>query len=77
MKSLPLDKCPPYDPLSYAWGFGKKMAIQCNGVQLDIQPNLYHALEQYRSELKEIVPSSNTLTKKWIWADALCINKKL
>jgi hypothetical protein len=85
MKSFDLDSCPSYDPFSYVWGSGKKTPIQCNGVRLDILPNLYLALKQYRSELKNIGPAGEIGSEeepenghsgaKWIWADAMCIDQ--
>jgi Heterokaryon incompatibility protein (HET) len=85
MKSFDLNRCPSYDPFSYVWGSGKKTPIQCNGVRLDILPNLYHALKQYRSELENIGPAGEIGSEeepenghsgaKWIWADAMCIDQ--
>jgi Heterokaryon incompatibility protein (HET) len=81
IKAFLLDKCPSYDTLSYVWGSGKKISIQCNGLRLDILPNLYYALKRYRSQHNitdktegnghEEEPKSS----KWVWADAICINQ--
>jgi Heterokaryon incompatibility protein (HET) len=66
IERFPLDQCPEYVPFSYVWGTGKKSPIRCNGARLDVLPNLYDALEQYRSSL---------MSEAWIWADAICINQ--
>jgi len=66
MKSFPLDECPAYIPFSYVWGSGKRLPIRCNGSQLDILPNLYDALQEYRTSFQ---------FEAWIWADAICINQ--
>lgn len=66
IECFPLDQCPEYVPFSYVWGTGKKSLIRCNGARLDILPNLYDALEQYRSSL---------MSEAWVWADAICINQ--
>ncbi|KAK5444252.1 hypothetical protein LTS15_010367 [Exophiala xenobiotica] len=86
MKCFALTECPPYDPLSYVWGSGKKTPILCNGARLDILPNLCLALKQYRSDLnmgdhaeesgpEEEPPESMRPSTKWLWADAICIDQ--
>ncbi|VUC31099.1 unnamed protein product [Clonostachys rosea] len=56
-----------YEAISYTWG-GQKPSkpILCNGLELDITPNLYDALRQFRDPEALV----------FLWADAICINQE-
>jgi hypothetical protein len=57
-----------YEALSYSWkaaGAVETQTVICNGQEIPIQGNLYHALLHIR----------RTTSPRVIWADALCINQ--
>ncbi|KAH6675326.1 heterokaryon incompatibility protein-domain-containing protein [Plectosphaerella plurivora] len=60
---------PRYHALSYSWqsdeADASPMSIQCNGHDMEIESNLWHALRRLRQ----------TDTTNVVWADALCINQ--
>jgi hypothetical protein len=61
-----IDKAPPYEALSYAWGtIQQPHEILCNGQAIGIQPSLLTALRRLRLSQSERV----------LWADAICINQ--
>ncbi|CAI4212081.1 unnamed protein product [Parascedosporium putredinis] len=61
-----LGQHPQFTALSYCWDVPEpKVPILCNGVKLQVRPNLQSALRQLRLPEKQVC----------IWADALCINQ--
>ncbi|KAE9365935.1 hypothetical protein N431DRAFT_278717, partial [Stipitochalara longipes BDJ] len=63
---ISLDKSPPYDALSYAWGSDlSKHIIHIDGQELFVGANLYAALKVLQNS-REI---------RYIWVDAICINQ--
>ena len=61
-----LSRNPQYEALSYTWGDQTDLyPIQCNGYTLKVGKNLFGALLGLR----------NRLTKRVLWADAICINQ--
>jgi hypothetical protein len=59
----------PYKALSYAWRSDQNepdATILCNGVDVEISANLFHALRQLRNVQVPVV----------IWVDFLCINQQ-
>ncbi|KAI2613254.1 heterokaryon incompatibility protein-domain-containing protein [Hypoxylon sp. NC1633] len=57
----------PYDAISYAWGNpANVMAINCNGMAVQIPVNLYNALFWLRKRTED----------RLLWIDALCINQE-
>lgn len=64
-----LDAAPPFEALSYAWGDKlPKYEILCSGRRAEIGSSLFSALYHLR---RHQAPGG----RKWIWADALCINQ--
>ncbi|KAL8281792.1 hypothetical protein RB597_009485 [Gaeumannomyces tritici] len=64
-----------YDALSYVWGDPSwrhspsntgMFAVQCDGHELKISPNLYEAIRHLRSARR----------RTFLWADAVCINQE-
>lgn len=56
----------PYECLSYTWDEpGNETAIQINGSQLAIRPNLFNFIVRLR----------RPHTRRMLWADAICINQ--
>ncbi|ETN39900.1 uncharacterized protein HMPREF1541_06126 [Cyphellophora europaea CBS 101466] len=63
-----LDRAPPYNALSYAWGHKRDTRlIICQGKRLEVPANLRNALERIRQQ---------TDTAQVLWADAVCIDQK-
>jgi hypothetical protein len=61
-----IDKAPPYEALSYAWGsLEQPDEITCNRQVIEIRPVLSAALKRLRRQN----------TARIIWADAICINQ--
>ena len=61
-----LNEPPKYEALSYVWGESESTEpTMCNRKQLNIRPNLYHALRQLRQESQSRI----------LWADAICIDQ--
>ncbi|CAG9939982.1 unnamed protein product [Clonostachys rosea f. rosea IK726] len=58
---------PDYEAISYTWG-GQKPSkpILCDGLELNITPNLHDALRHFRSPAALV----------FLWADAICINQE-
>lgn len=59
----------PYRALSYAWRLDQNepdATILCNGVDVEISANLFHALRQLRNVQVPVV----------IWVDFLCMNQQ-
>lgn len=59
----------PYKALSYAWRSDQNepdATISCNGVDVEISANIFHALRQLRNFIVPVV----------IWVDFLCINQQ-
>ncbi|KAF2649100.1 HET-domain-containing protein [Lophiostoma macrostomum CBS 122681] len=64
-----LSSSPTYEALSYVWGAMETEAsysIELESTEMEITPNLYHALQSLR--LKE--------EPRVLWVDSLCINQK-
>ncbi|KAK4102622.1 hypothetical protein N658DRAFT_396122, partial [Parathielavia hyrcaniae] len=62
-----LDEAPCFTALSYPWGDPQpRKAIRCSGLQIEIGPNLYMALQHVRQAHADM----------FVWADALCINQE-
>lgn len=68
LQAYPLDSCPPYEALSYAWGAegGLTKPIRLDSGTVLATPNLDSALRSLRREDAQRV----------LWVDALCINQK-
>jgi hypothetical protein len=65
----PLGTITPYKALSYAWQSDQTEShteIVCNGVDVEVSVNLFHALRQLRNVQVPVV----------IWVDFLCINQQ-
>ena len=63
-----LSSSPIYEALSYVWGEMETQAsyfIEIEGINMEITPNLYHALQALR--MKE--------SSRVLWVDSLCINQ--
>lgn len=61
-----LEKSPPFEALSYAWGDASiKKEIDCDGQSLPVTENLYHALLRLRQPVDS----------RLLWIDAICINQ--
>ncbi|KAK4450833.1 heterokaryon incompatibility protein-domain-containing protein [Podospora aff. communis PSN243] len=70
------DNCGAYDALSYTWDLGLEYdigliktkapgPIECNGIEMEVGANLYHALRRMRREHSPRI----------LWVDAICINQ--
>jgi hypothetical protein len=67
LKHVTFANKPKYDALSYTWGDPTNLkTIRVDGKSLQIQKNLWTALDHLRREAK---------TQLVLWADALCINQ--
>ena len=61
-----LDSPPVYEPISYAWGDDpNRRRIRCHGRPLEINVNLFHALQHFRYENQP----------RPLWADGICIDQ--
>jgi hypothetical protein len=66
--SVPLDTCPPYEALSYAWGDATKpKIIMVNGARKEVRESLWQFLHSMRS--------TRAIRGRYIWIDALCIDQ--
>lgn len=64
--SYPLDKCPPFDAISYTWdGQDQTSCVIVNGLRLLVTRNA-------RQILNDFTP---TLGHRMIWIDSICINQ--
>lgn len=81
LDTFELNSAPPFDALSYTWGdplcpylsltklsAHSRNSIRCNGISLEVQPNLLAALK----ELQTVDISRST----YMWIDAICINQE-
>lgn len=70
LKQFPLEECPKFCALSYAWGDQSvKKTIVLDNIPFKVTRNLYEALLQLGSCLE-----SRYFTR-YIWIDAICINQ--
>jgi hypothetical protein len=70
MTCVELASAPQYNYLSYVWGSGQQdNTIFCNGHQIAIGKNLWHAIHTLRGE------NRGDTHPGFFWADALCINQ--
>jgi Heterokaryon incompatibility protein (HET) len=80
LRTFELNRAPPYDALSYTWGdpscpylssakpSGHGVpTVRCNGIRLEVQPNLIAALKELQ------IGGISRIT--YIWIDAICINQ--
>ena len=61
-----IDRAPPYEALSYAWGDDECQITLRNGAVATLTSNLYHALRHLQR------PHASRL----LWVDAVCINQR-
>jgi len=72
LQSFPLNNCPPFSALSYAWGDPPAShQILVNQKPFHIRDNLWEFLVQARRE-----ESSGSLTARYLWIDAICIDQE-
>jgi len=58
----PIDKCPPFEALSYTWGGEQRSeTIRVNDGSLIVTPNLYSALQELRRDLMLALPEDSGL----------------
>jgi len=63
LKTVSLDDTCEYEAISYTWGdFSGRHRVRCGNAVMDVRPNLYSALRQFRHKSKN----------QTLWADALC-----
>ena len=66
LSAVERDHAPPYEAISYAWGRGTDTrVISCENRKLKVTVNLRDALRRIRDPLQV----------RFLWADAVCINK--
>ena len=64
--TVPLDNCPEFEALSYAWGDETDtIKVNVNGEPVPVIPTLHSALRHLRQEQKDRI----------LWIDRLCINQ--
>ena len=64
--TVPLDNCPDFEALSYAWGDATDtINVNVNGEPVPVTPTLHSALRHLRQEEKDRI----------LWIDRLCINQ--
>lgn len=63
LKTVSLDDVNEYEAISYTWGEDSgRHRVRCGNAVIDVTPNLYSALRQFRHKFKN----------QTLWADALC-----
>ena len=71
LKMFPLDDAPKYAALNYIWGNNHdKVPIKVNSKMVKVIRSLSKGLAAFKRLI------ANTNEKKYIWANATCINQK-
>ena len=64
--SYPLEKCPPFDAISYTWdGQGRTSWVIVDGYRLSVTRNARHILNDF----------TPTFGRRMIWIDSICIKQ--
>lgn len=74
LKTINLNKAPPYFALSYAWGVQTRdVPLKVNGQMLSVSSSLADAIRR----LQELAVDDSALDNRvqWVWIDKICINQ--
>jgi hypothetical protein len=75
LKTFSIENPPAFTALSYVWGDASiKEAIIIDGKVLEVTQNLAGAIRDVFSQWNQ--PDADTVVRRWLWADGICINQE-